>query len=83
MIAVTSMLFVNQNRLLAHCLLERNDVQRIDSSRDVVFANDYNDVPSNRDEIRVRDSKMSSVGEVQGERSEAVLHSFPDFLRVH
>jgi hypothetical protein len=69
--------------LLASRFLERYDVQRIDSSRDIIRANNYNDIFSNRDEIRVRDNEMPSVSEVPSERPEAILHAFPDFLRIH
>jgi len=73
----------NQKPLLAHCFLKGYDVQWIDSSRDIVLADNYDDIFPNRDEIRVRDSEMPSVSEVQSKRPEPVLHACPDLLRIH
>ena len=69
--------------LRAYRFVEGHNMQWIDSSRDIVLANDNKDIPSNRDEIRVRNSEMPSISEVQGERPEAILHAFPDFPRLH
>jgi hypothetical protein len=73
----------DQKPLLAHCFFEGPDVQWIDGSRNIVLADNYYDIFSDRDEIRVRNREMPSVCEVQSKRPKPVLHAFPDFLRIH
>jgi hypothetical protein len=69
--------------LRANRFVEGHDVQWINSSRNIILTDYYDDIFSNRDEIRVRDGKMPAVGEVQSERPKAILHAFADFLRIH
>jgi hypothetical protein len=68
---------------LAGRFLERDDMQGIDCSRDIILANNRNDIFSNRDEIRMSDAEMPAISKMQSERLEAISHSFTDILRVH
>jgi len=61
-------------------VVNRNDMERTDGDRELIFADDDDHLWRKGNEIPVRNGKAASVGQAQGKRHEAILKPSSNLL---